>query len=110
MYSDLKSKISNLFSNWNESVPDTEPLIKSICKDVLEIVEEHEEQLKGCICWCKEDFLDRAEDMYDPFEYSEDEAQEDLEEMINNHDCSIGINWHTVDYYIQERINSKSKN
>lgn len=58
------------------------------------------------ILWSTEDFRGRAiqkegEHLWQKV-YNENKFQEALETMISKHDASIGINWDTIDYYLNE--------
>ena len=54
---------------------------------------------KSCIViWQVEDVTQQAADR--GIKISEDEAQEIIERMEDKHDCSIGITWDTIDYYL----------
>ena len=97
MYSDLKERIVPLIRELDNTQ-------FGAGKKILDIIDEYEEKFKGCICWSKEDFLDRALEAHGYDLYTEDEAQEDLEEMIEKHDCNYGITWDTLDDYIIQRI------
>jgi hypothetical protein len=95
MYSDLKERIL--------------PLIYDVTsptgREIVKILDEYEKKFKGCICWCTEDFITRAEEKFGFTDYKEDDAQADLEKMIDNYDCNYyGITWDTVDYYIERRL------
>lgn len=87
MYSDLKRRIL--------------PLLYDITSptgvEVIKILDEYEHRMKGAIEWSAADVLDRA-----TWEMSEDQAQEILEEIIDNHDCNLGITWETIDGYVDK--------
>ncbi len=68
-------------------------------KALKELQEEFEQYKKESIKWSVEDFLGQELDGYS---ITEEQAQEALEDMIHNHDCTIGITWETIDYYIEE--------
>lgn len=58
---------------------------------------EFEQYKKESIKWSVEDFTE-----YDGYKISRNKAQEALEDMISNHDASIGINWYTIEYYLDK--------
>ena len=103
MYSDLKERIDEIYVRFTEELPDP----TSVClfmKDIQIIIDEYEQKFKGCVCWSAEDFITRAQERFGFTDYKEDDAQADLEEMIDNHDCNYGITWDTLDYYIERRL------
>lgn len=58
------------------------------------------------ISWSVYDFEIRAiertdEDAWKEY-YDESKFQEALDMMIEKHDASVGINWDTIDYYLEE--------
>lgn len=60
---------------------------------------------KECVRWSIEDFkyaakLKRGEDWEEW--YDKNRFDEALNNMINKHDCSYGITWNTVEYYLNE--------
>lgn len=63
------------------------------------LLENFEQYKKESIKWSIEDFthLDK-----DEWEITDELAQDALEDMINNHDCNIGITWVTLDDYIEK--------
>jgi len=63
--------------------------------------EEFEQYKKESIKWGIEDFISRAEDI--GYTITEEDAQNSLEDMIDNHDCNYGITWETLDYYIADK-------
>lgn len=90
MYSDLKQRIL--------------PLIYDVTSptgiEIIKILDEYEKKMKGAVCWAPEDMIHMAKT--EGWELSEDDAQEALEEMIDEHDCSVGITWETVSFYIDK--------
>jgi hypothetical protein len=50
------------------------------------------------IKWSTEDVLLQAENA--GFELTEDQADEILESLKDNHDANIGINWDVISFYI----------
>jgi Fe-S cluster assembly iron-binding protein IscA len=64
-------------------------------KALTKLAQEFEQYKKESIKWSVEDFTE-TDFGYD---ITVEQAQEALEEMINKHDASLGINWETVDYY-----------
>jgi L-fucose mutarotase/ribose pyranase (RbsD/FucU family) len=106
MYSNLNEKIEQIYIRFTEELPDP----TSVClfmKEIQPIIDEYEQAAKESIRWKAEDFISRAKEAYDFVDYTEDQAQEDLEEMIDSHDCNNGITWSTLDYYISQRIPKK---
>lgn len=91
MYSDLKDRIVALLPNHNKG---------GMSDDIIKILDEYEQRFKGCIEWSAEDFIILAEQ--DGIVLNEEEAQEMLEEMIDNHDSDYGITWSTLKYYIDK--------
>jgi len=59
------------------------------------------------ISWSTDDFISRAAEVFDDDRFkSWDEQYDDkkfadaLDEMARNHDANEGINWYTIDYYL----------
>jgi len=50
------------------------------------------------IKWSTEDILAQAENL--DIELTEDQADEILESLEDNHDANIGINWDVISFYI----------
>ena len=59
--------------------------------------------------WCREDIYSRAEELREmgiipeSFKINNDTADDILTMMETNQDCSMGVSWDTVDYYIEEQ-------
>lgn len=68
-------------------------------KKYQKLEEEFEQYKKESIKWGVLDFLDLQVEGYS---IDEDQAQEALEEMIDDHDCNNGITWDTLEYYIEK--------
>jgi len=90
MYSDLKERIKQILEKDDATW---------VYDDIFKVCDEYEQRMKGCIEWSAIDIIDRAKDvnMQVP---TEDEAQEILEKMIEDHDCNLGITWDTIDGYL----------
>ena len=61
------------------------------------------------ISWSTEDFVSRAEQVFDhdrfkswEEQYNERKFAGALDMMAKNHDANDGINWYTIDYYLDE--------
>jgi hypothetical protein len=52
------------------------------------------------IKWCTEDVLMQAENL--DIKLTEDQADEILESLGDNHDATIGINWDVISFYIED--------
>jgi hypothetical protein len=50
--------------------------------------------------WCEEDVIGRAKEL--GIKLTTEEAQAILDEIDRKQDCSLGINWDTLDYFIQD--------
>ena len=50
--------------------------------------------------WCEDDVLGRAKEL--GIECSREQAREIIDSMDNKQDCSLGITWDTIDYYLYE--------
>lgn len=61
--------------------------------------EKFEQYKTESIKWSIEDFTDMK---LDGWSITKDQAQEALNDMINSHDASSGIDWNTVEYYLQK--------
>jgi hypothetical protein len=74
-------------------------------KDGDRILSDFDELMNQSITsWCVEDLEFRARETYgDEWEkyYDKSKFQENLEYMIKKHDASIGINWNTIDVYLE---------
>ena len=60
---------------------------------------EFEQYKLESIKWSVEDFTTLEKEGWS---ITEEQAQEALEEMIQGHDCTIGITWDTVHYYYEQ--------
>lgn len=76
-----------------------------LCIKYTDLEKEFEQYKKESIKWSWEDFVDRATHI--GYKCSDEQAQELLEQMIHKHDCTIGITWDTLDYYIQTYCKKK---
>ena len=65
-------------------------------EDLLKNFKQYKEE---SIKWSVEDFIERAKEMR--YKITKKRAQEALEHMIRKHDAELGINWNTIDYYIE---------
>ena len=73
-------------------------------KEVVKILEQEDQRAKGAISWCAEDIIGRARDGKKYYHVpTKKEAQEMLEEMIDNHDCNYGITWDHIDAMLKPR-------
>lgn len=68
-------------------------------KKYRKLQKEFEQWKKESIKWSVEDFTTLEVDGY---EISDQQAQEALEDMIHHHDCTIGITWDTLNYYLEQ--------
>jgi len=50
--------------------------------------------------WCEDDVLGRAKEL--GIKCSRARAREIIDEMDRKQDCSLGINWDTIDCYLQD--------
>jgi hypothetical protein len=93
-----------------ESYPATMQYFQSEYNDIhIEIyekaIEAFLERNERSITWSVEDFEGRAKDIEgEDWEkvYDKSGFQDALETMIRHHDCSHGITWDTIDYYLQK--------
>jgi len=60
-----------------------------------DLLKEFKQYQKESIKWCVIDFIDLEDD----YDITEEQAQEALVAMINNHDANYGITWDNVGYY-----------
>jgi ClpP class serine protease len=72
-------------------------ILKSEIKDAENSLKEYWEN-KIAITWSVEDIMDRARDI--SISITEDQAKEILQQVLNRHDASIGVNWDVFDDYI----------
>ena len=63
--------------------------------------EDFEQYRKESVKWSVCDFIGRSEEL--GVKITTDEAQILLEVMISDHDAGTGVNWHTLDYYIENK-------
>lgn len=52
------------------------------------------------IKWSTNDVLSRAEDM--GVEITSEQADEILQNVFDNHDASIGVNWEVIEFHIED--------
>ena len=57
---------------------------------------EFEQYKLESIKWSIEDFMDPEDEYY---KITKEEAQNALEDMIEHHDCELGITWDTINNY-----------
>ena len=57
------------------------------------------------IIWSTEDVLQRAKD--NDVKITEDEANSILLEMQRDYDADVGINWETIDDYIEDLVDAR---
>ena len=57
------------------------------------------------IKWCTQDILWQADNL--DVELTEDQADDILESLENNHDATIGINWDVISFYIENYLNNQ---
>lgn len=72
--------------------------ISDLLNQLLDVKTEFEQYKRESVKWSVEDFLGRAEDLN--YELTDEQAQDALEDMIRKHDCTIGITWDTVDFWV----------
>lgn len=58
------------------------------------------------IKWSTEDVLTQAENL--DIKLTEEQADEILESLQDNHDATIGINWDVITCYIEDYIENKN--
>jgi hypothetical protein len=75
-------------------------LDKSLIENIGKLSEQFTQYKKEIIKWGVEDVLHQAEII--GYFISNAQAQEVLEEVIDNHDSSYGIGWDTFSHYIQD--------
>lgn len=72
-----------------------------------------EDYCKRSISWSIFDFIQRAKEREGKKKwkkvYSRYKFQETLELMIQKHDCTIGITWDTIDFYLDEYCKIKEE-
>ena len=100
MYSDLKYRVEKAFDDGGADPNCCYPTY--MYDEIMKVVDEYEQKMKGCIQWSPEDMIGAAQNLREPFVMSEDDAQSALEEMIDDHDCNNGVTWETVSYYVQQ--------
>jgi hypothetical protein len=54
---------------------------------------------KIALIWQEEDVIQRAEQL-NGTKISKEKAQDILQEILDNHDCTVGVTWETIDYYV----------
>lgn len=50
--------------------------------------------------WCREDVIERAKE--NDIEITPEQADDILDQIDHRQDCTVGINWDVLDYYIEE--------
>jgi len=75
-------------------------------------VAEARKRLKGIeghvavAIWQREDVLRRAKD--NDIEITTEQADEIIDQIDRRHDCTVGINWDVLDYYIDDHLRSRT--
>lgn len=96
MYTNLKEEILPLLKDMSKTSPEYKMIIK--------ILERQDKAAKGAILWCADDVIERARQCKKWCKIpSKKEAQEILEELIDNHDCNYGITWEHIDTLLTPR-------
>ena len=72
--------------------------ISDLLNQLLDVKTEFEQYKRESVKWSVEDLLGRAEILN--YELTDEQAQDALEDMIRKHDCTIGITWDTVDFWV----------
>lgn len=100
MYSDMKYKIQQIVNKYKEDyAQEIKEVIGYMWDEIEPIVDEYEEKMDNSVSWCIDDIKHQARDAYG-FEISDQNAQTVLEDIIHNHDASIGINWEVINEYV----------
>jgi len=60
-----------------------------------------------CLIWCIDDIKYTMQDRENPIEITDKECMGILTDMDSNHDASLGINWDTINYYLDNFIEEK---
>lgn len=55
--------------------------------------------------WCEDDVLERAEELN--IECTQEQARAIIDIIDHKQDCSLGISWNTIDYYLDEVKNER---
>ena len=74
--------------------------IRILEKKLAHFQKEFEDYKSESVKWSWEDFVYRAKDT--GYRISKKQSIEALYNMIRKHDASLGINWDTIDYYIEQ--------
>ena len=73
-------------------------------KNLIKMAKRLDFEAKGSISWCAEDIIERARDCKKYYLIpNKKQAQEILEELIDNHDCNYGITWEHIDALLTPR-------
>lgn len=75
-----------------------------VTQEELDLVTKYRDGFRG-VFWHIDDFEHKAlenEDYYKSVIYDRTKFEDALDLMINKHDCTIGITWDTVDYYLED--------
>lgn len=59
--------------------------------------------------WHVDDVFAVVEDRFDSVEFSQEEAQQVLENMHRSHDASIGVNWDVIESHIDNVLEERGK-
>lgn len=95
---------------------------EAVWKVLDEIEKEVTERDRGAVHWCEEDFAGKAKEMVDRMldiendkdktwkkYYDEKKFSDALDMMINKHDCETGINWYTVEFWLDNMCRTSKK-
>lgn len=98
MYSNVEEQINEALKGYHNFVPD------KLRTKLLKIAKKLDFEAKGCISWCADDIIQRARECKNYYLIpNKKEAQEILEELMDNHDCNYGITWEHIDALLTPR-------
>ncbi len=115
---DLETGIQKLkeLKQWSDRIgSDEHHEINEIVNLLTQAKDYQEEKDKRSIIWSVDDFITQAEQSFSKYIearcwqdiYDESKFEEQLYEMIDNHDAEDGVSWQTIDCYLEYCLKDK---
>ncbi len=60
------------------------------------------------VLWQRDDIIERHKEVNEDQEPLTDDEVDNIVSMIESkHDCNVGLNWETLDYFIDQELNAR---